>query len=82
MSKLALDLLLSLRPAGQFGLTPENLLSDARSGRHRDLAEPVLERALRDLADKSFVTTVDSPISGKRWRITALGESALKEDGL
>lgn len=82
MNQLTLNLLIELRQRAQYGDTGKNLLVLLRVGGHRGLTTPELEQALRDLADKSWVTPFDSPISGPRWRITALGESALKEEGL
>jgi len=82
MTKLHSDILFLLRAAGAYGIALPELLRDLRQVRHRNLAEPQLERAARDLADKSFASTFESPISGTRWRITGLGESALHEEGL
>lgn len=82
MNTLALDILTTLRVAMQFGLGLPELLRDLRAMRHRALTQPELETAVRDLADKSYVTQFTSPISGARWRITALGHSILKEEGL
>lgn len=82
MTKLHIDLLLALKGAGDFGLPVSNLLDDLRLGRHRNLAQPQLERALRDLADKSFATPFDSGLGGERWRITGRGDSAVQEAGL
>jgi hypothetical protein len=82
MSKLHVDLLLALRGAAKFGVGVDELLTDLRRGRHRELALPDLEQALRDLADKSFATTFNSALGSKRWRITALGMSALQEESL
>lgn len=82
MTKLHIDLMLALRGAGEFGGGVDELLTDLRQGRHRDLAKPELERALRDLADKSFATAFISALEKKRWRITSRGESALQEEGL
>lgn len=82
MTTLHTDLLTLLRAAGRYGLSPANLLQDLRQARHRELSQPLLDRAVRDLADRSLVAAFDSPLSGRRWRITALGESALQEEGL
>lgn len=82
MNQLALSLLIELRQRAQYGDTAVNLLVLLRVGGHRGLTAPEMDKALRDAADKSWVTPFESPISGKRWRITALGESALKEEGL
>lgn len=82
MSPLHIDLLDILKDADRFGFDTASLLTDARRRRHRDLTEPQLEAALRDLADASFVAPFTSPLGKKRWRITTLGLSAFKEEGL
>lgn len=82
MDQLLTDLLLALRAAGQYGAAPEQLLTDMRRGRHRALALPELEKALRDLADQSFAKTITTALKTKRWAITALGTSALEEESL
>lgn len=82
MNTLAIDILTQLRAPGRFGLSLADLLRDLRAMRHRALAFPELESAVRELADVSYVVPFRSPLSGERWRITALGESALKEAGL
>ena len=82
MNELHIDLLIGLRAAKQYGLDVPTLLVDLRRGRHRDLAQPQLEQALRSLADDSFATTFTTVLKSKRWRITALGESALQEASL
>lgn len=82
MSTLHVDILLALNGAGQFGLKLDTLLADLRRGRHRALALPVLEKALRDLADKSFATPFESALGESRWRIMGLGVSALQEEGI
>jgi hypothetical protein len=81
MTKLHTDLLLLLRAVGTYGLDVGTLLTDLRLQRHRDLTEPALKQALRDLADRSLVTEFTSVLEVRRWRITALGESALQEAG-
>lgn len=81
MTNLHTDLLILLRAVGVYGLDIGTILSDLRLQRHRDLTEPVLKQALRDLADKSLVTEFTSVLEVRRWRITALGDSALKEAG-
>ena len=53
-----------------------------RRSAHREVTEPDVVQALRDLGDKAFVMAYDSALGGKRWRITELGKSALKEEGL
>jgi hypothetical protein len=82
MTNLHADILLALHGAGKFGLKLDTLLADLRRGRHRGLALPLLETALRDLADKSFSTPFESALEEKKWRITHLGTSALQEEGL
>lgn len=82
MSKLSIDLLLSLRSAGHYGLAPADLLTDMRRGRHAELTEPELLAALRELADASLVTVFTTALKARRWKITGLGESALQEERL
>lgn len=82
MKQLHIDLLFFLRPAGPFGLPVADLLNDVRRGRHRQATQPQVESALRDLADKSFATAFTSALDQPRWRITALGLSALQEEAL
>ncbi len=78
---LRLVLLQTLRAAGELGLPDMQLLTAARVGGHADLTRPELLATLRDLADDRAVAPF-SQISGRRWRITALGESQLAEAGL
>lgn len=82
MKHLRIHVLQALRGAGKYGLGVEQILTAMRLGSHRDLATPDLDRVLRDLADDSLVTTFNSVLEEKRWRITALGESALQEAGV
>lgn len=82
MNALHIDALVALNSSGEFGLPLENVLGDLRRGRHRALSQPQLEKALRDLADKSFATPFESAMGGTRWRITGRGNSALVEEGL
>ncbi len=82
MNKLQIDLLRAMRPAGDFGLGVDDLLADMRQGRHRELALPELEKALRDLADLSFAMAFISALKKKKWSITAIGARALQEAGL
>jgi hypothetical protein len=82
MTNLHIDTLVALNGAADFGLPVDNLLADLRRGRHRGLSLPQLEKALRDLADKSFATPFDSELSGQRWRVTGRGKSALAEEGI
>ena len=82
LSTLHIDTPLALNGAGEFGLPAAKLLTDLRLGRHRNLAQPQLEKALRDLADKSFATPFEDGFGGERWRITGRGASAVQEAGL
>jgi hypothetical protein len=82
LNPLALNILIELRNRQQYGDTEPRLLSMLRVGGERNLTAPELEKALRDLADKSWVTPFNAVLVGKKWRITALGESALTEAGL
>lgn len=82
MTALHTDLLLLLRPARDYGEGETKLLARLRQDGNRDLTAPTLLIALRELADKSWISPFTSPLSGKRWRITALGESILGEEGL
>ena len=82
MSPLHLNILILLVAPRDYGERLGELLTKLRVSGHRGLTVPELEKTLRDLADKSFVTPFDSPLSGTRWRITALGKSALAEEGL
>lgn len=82
MNQLAIDILIELRNRTTYGDTEARLLSMLRVGGHRNLSAPELERALRELADQTIVTPFDVPLIGKKWRITARGESAMKEAGL
>jgi len=83
MTTLHIDLLIALRLAGHFGLTPDALLTHMRRGSHRNLDEPRLRKALSELSDKFFFATPFTSSTGsKRWCITGRGEAALKEDGI
>ena len=82
LTELHVDALLVLHQAAELGLPVETLLADLRRARHRHLALPKLESALRDLADRSYATAFESGLGAKRWRITALGISMLIEEGL
>lgn len=82
MNPLYFNLLIELRQRSAYGETVAQLLTLLRVSGHRGLTLPELESALRALADKSWVTPFESPLSGKRWRITALGGSALTEEGI
>jgi len=82
MTTLHIDLILDLRVPAENGLAPDALLTDMRRGRHRNLSEPELLAALRDLADKALVIPFDGALGTRRWRITGRGEAALKEEGL
>ena len=82
MNTLHIDLLATLRASAAYGLSAADLLLRLRAGAHRALTLPEIETALRDLADRSLVAHFTSPLSGARWRLTALGASALQEEGL
>lgn len=82
MNTLAIDILTQLRQAGKYGHSLTDLANRLRAGSHRTLGEPALEIALRDLDDCTYVARFTAPLSGARWRITAMGESALQEAGL
>lgn len=82
MTRLHLDILIELRQLTTYGLAVETLLAYLRRSAHREATEPDVVQALRDLGDKAFVMAYDSALGGKRWRITELGKSALKEEGL
>lgn len=81
MTPLHKDLLLALHAARPNGLTAELLTSDMRGLRHRSATVPQVQTALRDLADRSLAAPMAGPLTD-RWRITALGSSALTEEGL
>lgn len=81
MHPLHFNILIDLRTAKEFGQTLPRLLSMLRVSGHRSLSEPELQKALRELADKSFVTTFTTALGNTSWRITALGKSALEEEG-
>lgn len=81
MKKLHIHLLIEFRNLGKYGDTIEHLLTAMRPS-FRTLTLPELETAIRDLGDKSLVTNFEGIMTGTRWKITALGESALKEEGL
>ncbi|MBI5693654.1 MAG: hypothetical protein HZC55_26555 [Verrucomicrobia bacterium] len=82
MTTLHIDSLVALGAAGDFGLPLDTLLADLRRGRHRSLAQPQCEKALRDLADRSLAAPYESELGVARWRITARGRSALAEEGV
>ena len=82
MNALHIDLLIALRAPDRYGLALDALLTDMRRGRHRELTEPELLKALRDLADKGLAISFTSATGSARWRITYLGKAALIEDGL
>jgi len=81
MNPLHFNILVDLRTVGKYGQTLARQLAMLRVSGHRSLTEPELEKALRELADKSFVTNFPSALGNKLWRITSLGESALQEEG-
>ena len=75
-------ILCALSAAGQLGLTVETILREARAELQRDLTLPELETEIRTLADKSLLTIYTPTLGSKRWRITQLGTSVVKEEGL
>lgn len=81
MSSLHTHLLLALRSVQPYGLPLVSLLAHARQAGLRATTAPEVETALRDLADRSLVIAMPGGLA-ERWRLTALGESTLKEEGL
>lgn len=71
-----------LRAAGALGMVEERLLVELRRQGYDDLSEPELKRLLRELLDKSWAVQVTPPLGSVRFRITALGDSALQEQGV
>ena len=71
-----------LRAAGKVGMAEERLLVELRRQGYEDLSEPALKKLLRDLDDKSWVVHFEQELGGTRWRITALGDAALTEQGV
>lgn len=82
MKTLHLDTLLALVGAADLGLPIEPLLADLRRGRHPQLTQPEAEHVLRELADKSLAAPYGTALGTRRWRITARGEAALREENL
>ena len=72
----------ALRALGELGAAEERILRDARAEGFVTLTAPALLTALRQLADQRYVTPYTPPLGGQRWRITALGTSALAEQGV
>lgn len=81
MNALHTALLLALRSVQPYGLRVPDALREARTAGHRGATVPEVETALRDLADRSLVIAMPGGLA-ERWRLTALGESTLKEEGL
>lgn len=75
-------LLSALGVAGAVGLTAETLLREARTEISAAITIRQLDTELRALADKSWITPFTPALAARRWRITALGQSALQEAGL
>ena len=67
-----------LRAKRDLGRLEDALLNDARMQGH-ELTLAQLEGELRLLGDKNWIAPMELPLTGKRWRITALGESILTE---
>lgn len=82
MMPLSQFLLISLRHSGERGASEDILLAHARTNGYPNATMPDLQRALRDLADRSQVNAFEQAIVGKRWRITALAIDQLREAGL
>lgn len=82
MNTLHIDILRQLAVMDFHGLPVDSIVTGLRLAAHRDATVPAVETALRDLADKSFATAFSPALGGTRWRITALGRSALQEAGL
>ena len=75
-------LLGTLHAVGASGRTEAFLLRDARSTDFAALTAPQLLAELRTLADRAWVDPYELPPGVTRWRITARGESAAREQGL
>ena len=71
-----------LRAGGKTGVPEERLLAELRREGFENTTAPELTALLRSAADKSWVTSFEPPLGAKRWRITALGESILQEQGI
>ena len=80
-ASLRVSILQALKAAGSAGRPEDRLLTDARMAGFGDLSLPVLQSELRAVADLNWVTSF-TPIVGKRYRITSLGESILVEAGV
>jgi len=79
--QLRIAILLILRAqGGDVGMAAERMLSAMRVASY-DLTLPALESELGQLADSRLVK-VHTTLTGKRWRITSMGESDLEEAGL
>jgi hypothetical protein len=70
----------ALRSQGDSGLNEDQLLLAQRIAGF-DLSLPALQVELRALADQNVIAAF-TPLSGKRYRLTAIGESKLAEAGL
>ena len=75
-------LLGTLHAVGDAGRTEAFLLRDAHATDFPDLTLPQLKSELRTLADRTWVDPFEMPPGVTRWRITARGESAAREQGL
>jgi hypothetical protein len=80
-AQLHIDLLIVMRASLVPGLPEERLLNEARMAGH-ELTLPALRVELRALCDKGWASEMAQIIGGPRFRITALGRSALEEMGL
>lgn len=81
MNPLHFNLMIELRSAKEWGATVALLLPRLRVSGHRGLTEPELLKALRDLADQSYVMSFTSALGNPTWKITKHGENALTEEG-
>lgn len=78
---LHIVLLQMLRAKRDLGRLEDALLNDARMQGH-DIVLSQLQEELRDLAARLLIDPMDSELTGKRWVITPLGESKLRQANL
>ncbi len=79
-SRIHIAVLQALRAIGATGLSESGLANSARLAGFT-LTVPELAVELRTLGDQNLIAAF-TPLGGRRWRITALGESQLAEAGL
>lgn len=70
-----------LRELGDKGRGEQLLVDDARMAGF-ELSLPELRSELWALADKAWIVSFSPPLGGTRYRITELGSSKLREQGL